>query len=283
MKKTPNHTYLIINRPWPIISSFVLASLAMNIHLSLNSINSRIIIPHLLIVIIITYQWWRDLIRESLYEGEHTPKIINITKLSIILFISSEVLLFTRLFWTFLHECLSPDIAIGSRWPPKGIKYIDPLELPIINTIILISSGVFITWAHHSITENKIKAALKGIKISFSLGIYFIVCIYLEYKLSYFSITDRSYGSIFYIITGLHGLHVAIGVLFLIVIRKRIQDIQTSKNHLVRIEFSIWYWHFVDVVWLFLYIIIYWISSYLVKIFVVSEKLNKTPEFKLNS
>lgn len=167
-------------------------------------------------------------------------------------------LIFFSFFWAFFHSALSPNIEIGQLWPPLGIKSFNPLDIPLLNTIILISSGITITWSHHSILNKNFKERTLRLLLTITLGIYFTILQLIEYKEAPFTIADSIYGSTFFIATGFHGLHVIIGTLFLFFTLIRIQYLHFSSLHHFGFEAAAWYWHFVDVVWLFLYLSIYW-------------------------
>lgn len=212
-------------------------------------------------MIFISWRWWRDIIRESTYEGKHTKEVITGLKMGIILFITSEVFFFISFFWAFFHSSLSPDIFIGQIWPCKGIKSFNPISIPLINTIILLRSGVTLTGAHHFLITGKKNRCDRLLLITITLGIYFSILQYIEYQEASFSIADSIYGSTFFIATGFHGIHVLIGTIFLLVCFLRRKTNHFSSYHHFGFEAAAWYWHFVDVVWLFLYIFIYWLGK----------------------
>lgn len=257
MNKFFHPFHLVTVSPWPILTSL---SVINNLLITINWFNKInyiyiITIPCTLICI---YQWWRDVIRESTFQGFHTFTVYKGLRLGIILFITSEVLFFFSFFWAFYHSSLSPSIEIGQCWPPQGIIPFNPYDIPLINTIILISSGISITWCHHSIINKNFPERKCRLLITIILGIYFTVLQAFEYFESAFSISDSIYGSTFFIATGFHGLHVIIGTSFLFICLLRIHNLHFSPIHHFGFEAAAWYWHFVDVVWLFLYISIYW-------------------------
>lgn len=254
-----NHSFHIVdNRPWPLIASIRTITFLSGLILWFNTINYKIILLGIIIILISSLQWWRDIIRESSFQGNHTKIVSLIIKWGIILFIVSEIFFFISFFWTFLHRRLSPNIEIGIKWPPIGIKTFNPINIPILNTIILLCSGISITWRHQSILIRKLNQRIKRIKITIILGIYFSILQIYEYYISRFSIADSIYGSTFFISTGFHGIHVIIGTIFIIVSIIRTKKLHFSSKHHIGFESSAWYWHFVDIVWLFLYLIIYW-------------------------
>nr|YP_010274410.1 cytochrome c oxidase subunit III [Pochazia guttifera]UJT96854.1 cytochrome c oxidase subunit III [Pochazia guttifera] len=254
-----NHPFhLVTSSPWPILTS-------MNVMTSLTGMvkwttlkQMEIMILGIIMTSICSMLWWRDVIRESTFQGNHTKMVTKGIKLGMILFITSEVMFFFSFFWSFFHSSLSPNIEIGMNWPPKSIKPFNPMEVPLLNTIILLSSGVSITWAHQAILINKLNKSNKSILITVLLGIYFTILQKWEYSESSFTIADSIYGSTFFMMTGFHGLHVIIGTIFLAVCFLRSKNMHFSLTHHTGFEAAAWYWHFVDVVWLFLYISVYW-------------------------
>jgi cytochrome c oxidase subunit 3 len=213
---------------------------------------------NLLLLILIAYFWWRDVIRESTFENSHTKEVLIGLKLGIILFITSEVFFFLSFFWVYFHTSLSPDIFIGQKWPCIGIQSFNPTRIPLINTIILLRSGIRLTASHHFLIIRYINKSKIYLILTIILGVYFTLLQWIEYKEASFSIADSIYGSIFFIATGFHGIHVLIGTFFLIVCFSRLKLKHYSSNHHFGFEAAAWYWHFVDVVWLFLYLFIYW-------------------------
>lgn len=178
--------------------------------------------------------------------------------MGIILFIVSEIFFFISFFWAFFHSSLSSTIELGLCWPPRGVDRFDPFKIPLLNTIILLSSGIAVTWAHHSLLTNNFKQINNSLLITVTLGVYFSFLQIYEYIDSRFSISDSCYGATFFIATGFHGLHVLIGTTFLLVCYIRHLNNHFSIHHHFGFEASAWYWHFVDVVWLFLFVSIYW-------------------------
>lgn len=253
-----NHPFHLVSfSPWPIIISFSLFNNLISIVGWFHKIN-LIIFLSIPCTLICMYQWWRDITRERTFQGSHTLNVYLGLRLGIILFIISEIFFFISFFWAYFHSSLAPSIEIGQLWPPLGIKPFNPFDIPLINTIILISSGITVTWAHHSILNKNFLERYKSLSLTVILGIYFTLLQLIEYIESPFTISDSIYGSTFFIATGFHGLHVIIGTLFLLVCLYRLNLLHFSKTHHFGFEAAAWYWHFVDVVWLFLYISIYW-------------------------
>nr|YP_009488384.1 cytochrome c oxidase subunit III [Trachypeplus jacobsoni]AWD31643.1 cytochrome c oxidase subunit III [Trachypeplus jacobsoni] len=257
-----NHPYHLVNySPWPLTGS--IGAMTMTSGLCLMFINKEMYLVNLgsIITLLTMYQWWRDISRESTFQGLHNSLVIKGMKISMILFILSEVMFFVSFFWAFFHSSLSPTVEIGTMWPPKGILTFDPTQIPLLNTMILLSSGMTVTWAHHSLIFNDYKQTNLGLWMTVSLGIVFTMLQAYEYVESKFTISDSIYGSCFFMATGFHGIHVIIGTTFLMVCLMRQLNKHFSKSHHYGFEAASWYWHFVDVVWLMLYIMIYWWGS----------------------
>nr|DAC76810.1 TPA_asm: cytochrome c oxidase subunit III [Pseudomyrmex pallidus] len=257
---TNNQPYhLVTPSPWPLIISFSILNNLISIVAWFHKINMLIFLS-IPCTIICSIQWWRDVTREATFQGFHTQWVYEGLRMGMILFILSEVLFFVSFFWAYFHSSLAPSMDIGQLWPPLGIKPFNPYDIPLLNTIILVSSGVTITWTHHSILNKNLEESKKSLMATIALGIYFTMLQSVEYIESPFTISDSIYGSTFFVATGFHGLHVIIGTLFLMVCFMRLNKNHFSPTHHFGFEASAWYWHFVDVVWLFLFISIYWWS-----------------------
>jgi len=170
----------------------------------------------------------------------------------------SEIFFFFSFFWGYFHRRLAINIELGFIWPPAGLIRFNPYRIPLLNRVVLLSSGVTVTWAHHSILRGDYNSAYWGFVLTLRLGAYFTALQGLEYIESFFCLRDRVYGAIFFLATGFHGAHVIIGTLYLLVGFLRLRRGRISRRHHVGVELAIWYWHFVDVVWLFLYTFVYW-------------------------
>nr|UYG18654.1 cytochrome c oxidase subunit 3 [Abscondita chinensis] len=257
-----NHTYHLVEiSPWPILGAFSTMILLTGVIKWFHLYESNLMFIGMLCTMLVMYQWWRDTAQEGTFQGLHTLKVVKGLRWGMILFITSEVLFFMSFFWSFFHSSLSPAIEIGMMWPPKSIIPFNPIQIPLLNTTILISSGVTVTWAHHSLMENNYKQAIYSLILTIFLGFYFSILQAYEYMESSFTISDSVYGSSFFMATGFHGIHVIIGTTFLTVCLYRQMKNHFSMNHHFGFEAAAWYWHFVDVVWLFLYISIYWWGS----------------------
>lgn len=256
MTKHPFH--IVDASPWPITGSVGAFCFTAGIAAYFNKYDQYLIFIGLFIILATIVQWWRDVTREATFQGKHTAKVESGIRLGIVLFILSEVFFFLAFFWAYFHSALSPSIEIGATWPPVGIQGINPFSVPLLNTVVLLRSGVTITWAHHRILEGIWTDTCNAFLATICLGVYFTLLQGFEYKVARFTIADRVYGSCFYLATGFHGFHVIIGTTFISVIYYRHIYFHFSKKHHFGFEASAWYWHFVDVVWIFLFISIYW-------------------------
>jgi cytochrome c oxidase subunit 3 len=203
------------------------------------------------------YVWWRDIVREGTREGQHTTLVQLGRRLGMLLFIVSEVMFFFAFFWAFFWSALAPTPEIGSVWPPRGIEVLNAWEVPFLNTVILLTSGASVTWAHHSIVSGNREEAIQALRVTVGLAVAFTGLQVFEYVNATFTISDSVYGSTFYMATGFHGFHVFIGTCFLAVCLVRLYNHHFTKQHHFGFEAAAWYWHFVDVVWLFLFVTVY--------------------------
>nr|YP_009545889.1 cytochrome c oxidase subunit III [Ophiosteira antarctica]AYO99681.1 cytochrome c oxidase subunit 3 [Ophiosteira antarctica] len=253
------HPFHIVDQsPWPLGAA--IGAMVTTIGLVNWFQNDSLLTAFLGIITLITIMifWWRDVVREATFLGMHTSHVILGLKISFILFIISEIMFFLSFFWAFFHSALSPTPEIGMSWPPIGINAISPWGVPLLNTAVLLSSGASLTWSHHSLREGKNNEAWTSLTVTILLGAWFTSLQAYEYWETSFSIADSIYGSAFFVATGFHGLHVIIGTTFLFICLTRLINGHFSLNHHVGYECAIWYWHFVDVIWIFLFICIYW-------------------------
>nr|ALO76126.1 cytochrome c oxidase subunit 3 [Scirtidae sp. GENSP02] len=262
MMSMKNHTFHLVNySPWPLTGAIGTMTLVSGLIKWFHQYNFSLFMLGVTITILTMYQWWRDITREGTFQGLHTYNVTIGLRWGMILFITSEVFFFISFFWGFFHSSLAPTIELGANWPPNNIIPFNPLEIPLLNTLILLSSGITITWAHHSLMENNFSQCTQGLSLTIILGMYFSMLQALEYVEAPFSIADAIYGSSFFMATGFHGIHVIIGTTFLSICLIRHLKNHFSSIHHFGFEAAAWYWHFVDVVWLFLYISIYWWGS----------------------
>ncbi len=278
-----NHDYHIIDpSPWPLIGS--VGALVMAIGgiawmqglkgadfslLGLPMTGPWVFIIGLLIVLYTMYGWWADTVKEA-HEGHHTRVVSIHLRYGMIMFIASEVMFFVAWFWAFFDAALYPDEAIqvarqaytGGTWPPQGTEVLDPLHFPLFNTITLLLSGTTVTWAHHSLLKGDRQGLIWGLALTVILGILFSFVQAYEYAIAPFEFKNSLYGATFFMATGFHGFHVIIGTIFLAICWVRaVRGDFTPKQHF-GFEAAAWYWHFVDVVWLFLFFAMYiWASA----------------------
>ncbi len=276
-----NHDYHIIDpSPWPFIGSVGALVMAIGGVVWMQSIQNPdastmgmsgpwVFVLGLIIVLYTMYAWWADTIKEA-HAGDHTPVVSMHLRYGMIMFIASEVMFFVAWFWAFFDAALFPAEAIqearvaytGGVWPPASIEVLDPLHLPLFNTITLLLSGTTVTWAHHALLEGDRKGLIWGLTLTVVLGLIFSAVQVLEYVEAPFAFKDSLYGATFFLATGFHGFHVFIGTIFLVVCLVRaMRGHFTEKQHF-GFEAAAWYWHFVDVVWLFLFFAVYiWASA----------------------
>nr|YP_009563809.1 cytochrome c oxidase subunit III [Isopachys gyldenstolpei]QAX27902.1 cytochrome c oxidase subunit III [Isopachys gyldenstolpei] len=256
------HAYHMVDpSPWPITGAIAALLMTSGLAIWFHFNNTFLMNTGLIILLLTMYQWWRDITRESTFQGHHTAPVQKGLRYGMILFITSEVFFFIGFFWAFYHSSLAPTPELGGHWPPSGINPLNPFEVPLLNTAVLLASGVTVTWAHHSIMEGARKEAIQALALTVLLGLYFTALQAMEYYEAPFTISDSVYGSTFFVATGFHGLHVIIGSSFLLVCLLRQTLHHFTTNHHFGFEAAAWYWHFVDVVWLFLYVSIYWWGS----------------------
>nr|AYR06699.1 cytochrome c oxidase subunit III [Rhodogorgon sp.] len=252
--------HLVDPSPWPFVAALAAFSCTMSGVLYMHAYKHGGISLSLgfLALIFTMFVWWRDVIREATFEGHHTGIVQQGLRYGVILFIISEILFFFAFFWAFFHSSLAPTVEIGSIWPPKGISVLNPWEIPFLNTIVLLLSGCTVTWTHHAIVSNHRTESIIGLILTILLAIIFTGLQGFEYGMASFRLSDGIYGSTFYMATGFHGFHVFIGTIFLSVCLTRLIQYQMTQQHHFGFEAAAWYWHFVDVVWLFLFVSIYW-------------------------
>nr|YP_009003476.1 cytochrome c oxidase subunit III [Caecilia tentaculata]AGZ18883.1 cytochrome c oxidase subunit III [Caecilia tentaculata] len=256
------HAYHMVDpSPWPLTGAIAALMLTSGLAMWFHFNSTTILCLALPLLILTMCQWWRDIIREATFQGHHTTVVQKGLRYGMVLFIISEIFFFLGFFWAFYRASLAPTIELGECWPPTGIAPLDPFEVPLLNTAVLLASGVTVTWAHHTIMTNNRKEAIHALALTIALGLYFTALQAMEYLEAPFTISDGIYGSTFFVATGFHGLHVLIGSTFLIVCLTRQTLYHYTSKHHFGFEAAAWYWHFVDVVWLFLYVSIYWWGS----------------------
>ena len=258
--QTKHSWHLVDPSPWPLMAAlgaFIMTSggvLYMHNYID----GGNMLSTGVFIILFVMYTWWRDIIREATFEEQNIFLVQRGMRLGMILFIVSEVMFFFAFFWAFFHSSLSPVFNIGGTWPPAAITPIPTLGIPLTNTFLLLSSGATVTWAHHAILVRAKKQSLISLIITVILAILFTALQVLEYFDAPFTISDSVFGSCFFMTTGFHGFHVLIGTIFLTVSLFRIVLNHFTNTHHFGFESAAWYWHFVDVVWLFLFATVYW-------------------------
>ncbi len=261
--KTTHSYHLVDPSPWPLVASLGAFMLTTGAVLYMHSYEGgwNLFIQGFILILYVMYTWWRDVIREATYEEQHTAAVQRGLRLGVILFIVSEIMFFFAFFWAFFHSSLAPVHNIGSLWPPKSITPINTFSIPLTNTFLLLSSGATVTWAHHAIILRSKRQVVLALIITVTLATLFTFLQVFEYMHAPFCISDGIYGSCFYMATGFHGFHVFIGTIALIISLIRNVLNHFTNTHHFGFEAAIWYWHFVDVVWLFLFVAVYWWSN----------------------
>jgi cytochrome c oxidase subunit 3 len=269
-----NHPYHLVDpSPWPALSSLAAFILAVGSVMWFHGHAPWTMIVGSVFVIYCMGMWWRDVIREG-HKGDHTPIVQLHLRYGMLLFIASEVMFFVAWFWAFFDAALFPNEAIqyaraeatGGIWPPKGVEVFNPWHLPLLNTLILLTSGTTVTWAHHALLHNDREGIKWGLICTIVLAALFTLVQAYEYTHAAFAFSRENggniYGSTFFMATGFHGFHVIVGTIFLIVILLRAMRGEFTPKAHFGFEAAAWYWHFVDVVWLFLFASVYIWSSH---------------------
>jgi cytochrome c oxidase subunit 3 len=270
------HNFHMVNpSPWPAmgsLSAFVLAFGAILFFHKIPVLGMEPgvfkLLPGFALLILTMVMWWRDVVKESVREKAHTDEVSHGLRIGMVLFIASEVMFFVAFFWAFFHNALGFSTTT-LQWPPAGINVFDAWGLPFYNTVILLTSGGTVTRAHIYIEEGNNAKAAKWIFITAALGVLFLGLQVYEYHHAAFSLTEGIYPSTFYLATGFHGFHVFVGTVFLIVCGFRAQNGHFTAHKHIGFQAAAWYWHFVDVVWLFLFVWIYWLLAMPVRQFAV--------------
>lgn len=263
-KEYQGHPYHLVEpSPWPLLCAFAMLTLTLGAAMSFNGYahGSYVLFAGFGATLWAMISWFRDVVAESSWIGHHTLRVQTGLNMGVALFIVSEVFFFLSIFWAFFHSALAPNVELGVHWPPQGIDPLNPFEIPLLNTILLLSSGATVTYAHHSMVQGKRSGVIYGMIFTIILAIAFTALQGFEYMQAPFTIADGTYGSTFFFATGFHGFHVLIGTLFIAVALFRILSYHLTDHHHLGLESSILYWHFVDVVWLFLFVSLYWWGS----------------------
>jgi cytochrome c oxidase subunit 3 len=284
MAGAKNHDYHILPPSiTPILGSFAALTmffgLVMWMHPEQFSFGSLVFGIGLIGVLYTFYAWWADVVTEA-HAGDHTPVVQLHLRYGMIMFIASEVMFFVGWFWAWFDFSLFPvpleivkdaethaftvtnligqeGAAALMQWPPKGLEVLDSMKLPLLNTLILLCSGTTVTWAHHALIHGDREGLKKGLLATILLGLLFSSIQAYEYLEAPFPFAGLNYGTAFYMATGFHGFHVIVGTIFLAVCLVRANKGHFTPKQHFGFEAAAWYWHFVDVVWLFLFIAIY--------------------------
>jgi cytochrome c oxidase subunit 3 len=264
IRNNQKHSFHLVDpSPWPLISAFSAFFFTFGTVMFMHGYVGGAFLWQFgfLMILFMMYCWWRDVVREGTIEGQHTQSVQSGLRMGMLLFILSEVMFFFAFFWAFFHSSFNPSTLIGGVWPPADLTILDPWKVPLLNTVLLLSSGASVTWAHHSIVQGSKSQASLALIVTIVLATIFTALQGFEYATAPFSISDGVYGSIFYMGTGFHGFHVFVGTCFLAVCLARLTFNHFTREQHFGFEAAAWYWHFVDVVWLFLFISIYWWGS----------------------
>lgn len=265
-KNNQKHGFHLVDpSPWPILTAFSILIMVIGFVLYLHAENKAqymygccMTLYGVGLTLVMVSCWWRDVIREATFEGQHTSAVVRGLKIGMILFIMSEVMFFFAFFWAFFYSSINPSVVIGGVWPPAGMHVIDAWKIPLLNTFFLLTSGACVTFTHSAIIEGCRMNALLSLAGTVLLAAIFSELQTIEYCTATFTISDSIYGSSFYMITGLHGFHVFVGAIFLKVCLVRLYLNHFTREHHFGFEAAAWYWHFVDVVWLFVFVFVYW-------------------------
>jgi len=268
----PDHDYHLVDpSPWPILISFSMLFMAGGAAFYFHDkpYALYVMLGGFAAVVYIAYRWWSDCIAEGKQKpSAHTGVVQKGLRIGMLMFIASEVMFFFAFFFSYFHSAFLPmELLNDTNWaetkasfPPAGQKTVNPWSLPLFNTLLLLLSGTTVTWAHASLLNGNRRDLIRALAATVVLGLVFTGVQALEYHHileHYFKLSDNNYTSNFFLATGFHGLHVIIGTIFLIICLVSAKRNSMTEKHHLRFEFAAWYWHFVDVVWLFLFVCIY--------------------------
>ncbi len=270
---TKNHDYHLVDpSPWPLIGSLSAFTMCVGLVMTMKGlapaglkVGPLVLGVGVIGLLYTMFAWWVDVAREATHQGHHTRVVQMHHRYGMMMFIASEVMFFVAWFWAYFDASLFASEAIqyqrkeflGGVWPPKGIETFDPWHLPLLNTLILLLSGTTVTWAHHALLNNDREGLKQGLWATVGLGAIFTLLQAYEYSHAAFGFSGHIYGATFFMATGFHGAHVIIGTIFLAVCLYRAYINHFTPQQHLGFEFAAWYWHFVDVVWLFLFAAIY--------------------------
>ncbi|MBA4164732.1 MAG: cytochrome c oxidase subunit 3 [Erythrobacter sp.] len=274
MAGTKTHDYHILEPDiWPLIGAVSALTFTSGMVLMMHDLAAwRIVLGLGLMGLIATFFIWFGNVVKEAHSGFHTPVVQLHLRYGMILFIASEVMFFVGWFWSFFDFALFPapvqvvegvteslfgQEGVLAQFPPKGLHVLNAFELPLLNTLILLCSGTTVTWAHHSLIHGDRDGLKKGLWLTIALGVLFTSIQAYEYAHAPFGFGQNNYASAFYMATGFHGFHVLVGTIFLIVCQFRAYAGHFTPRQHFGFEAAAWYWHFVDVVWLFLFVVVY--------------------------
>ena len=269
------HSYHLVDpSPWPAVGAFGALVTAFGLIFYMHDMTPWVLVIGAAILVYTMIGWWRDVIEEGEVRGDHTPVVQIGLRYGMVLFIASEVMFFLAWFWAFFDASFYPGGSensmemigraeyTGGQWPPTSVTPFNPWSLPFLNTIILLTSGTTVTWAHHALKEGDRRNLIFGLWLTILLGVAFTGVQAYEYVHASFTMDGGIFGSTFFMATGFHGAHVIIGTCFLTVCLIRAYKGHFKPDHHFGFEAAAWYWHFVDVVWLFLFTFVYWWASW---------------------
>lgn len=256
VRKHPFH--IVDPSPWPALGSLAALIAAIGLVQYMHDSPPWVMLTGLALIVVTMFGWWRDVILEAVRDRAHTGPVRRGLRMGFALFIGSEVMFFAGFFWAYFHNAMHYNPVLEGVWPPEGIETMHAVGLPLINTIILISSGFVLMWARKGLDLGQRGRLTLGLVATVVLGVAFLVLQAIEYGEAAFSFTEGIYPSVFYMATGFHGFHVFVGVCMLAVMAARSAKGHFTAEHHVGLEAAEWYWHFVDVVWVFLFVFFYW-------------------------
>jgi cytochrome c oxidase subunit 3 len=265
------HPYHLVNPSiWPLFTAFSILAFVVGGAFALHKdpIGLPLVFAGAAAIVACIFFWWREVIREGIEDKAHTEKVQLGLRFGMVLFICSEVMFFVAFFWAYFGAAWFPKLPLEDVWaiaegvwPPANIITFDPFDLPLMNTLILLLSGTTVTWAHAALVQGNMQDVKRALTYTVALGVVFSILQAYEYSHAAFGLKDGKYAATFYLATGFHGIHVMIGTAFLAVMLVRAHRGTLNPKQHLGFEFAAWYWHFVDVVWLFLFVGIYWFTS----------------------
>jgi len=252
--------HMVHSSPWPISIAWAMFAIVIEFVALLHEYErpSYTLLAYVIFLFILILRWGSDVHVEASYEGRHTKIVQKLIKHGFFLFIASEIMFFAGLFGSYFYIMTHPNIWIGCEWPPSELYEMNPMKLPLANAFLLVASGMWGEIAGDMISLGLGSYALHYLIILIILGTAFLGVQVHEYIEAPFGIDDGIYGSLFYFITGFHGIHVCAGLIFIIVQYRRILSGGITRNHHLGFDLSIWYWHFVDIVWIFVWFVVYY-------------------------